>query len=636
MRKTFFRLVGVIFLALINVGTYAQDKQDSQAHPYKDYFMFPIRPGEKNFLAGTMGELRPRHFHGGLDIKTGGRTGLPVFAAADGYVSRIKVSKGGYGHALYIQHPNGATTTYAHLDRYAGKIAKYVLEQQYKQQSFEIELFPKKGMFPIKKGETIAFSGNTGSSQGPHLHFEIRDRNQAPVNPLRFGFDEIVDNIPPSARILALTTLESDARINGAFGRFEFVLQKVDGIYKPTSPIKASGRIGAQIWTYDRMTGSPNRNGVPDITLRVDGQTIFEQHVDRIPFKDNPFIKTLCDYATEMRTRRRFNKLYIDDGNELALYKNVLDNGVITVNGTENKKAEITLADAYGNETIVKFELRGDDRKTALAKVPYYRQNLMHNTLILSAKLSDSTSNPQLYANREAQQLEPAYRSRSKFYYLWDMRQGIPDSLFLSGQMKSLGFETAVEPKHDMTVYTPSMELRFPKRALFDTLYLKTDYYYDSLKRREHFSVHETSFPLRSAIAIKLRPSYGYDTATHRAFSVSERRINYIGGKWTKNGTITFRTRTLGDFTIAPDTVPPTIRPVRVTTSKAMFSIRDNLSGISDIKAEIGGKWLLMHYDPKTRRIWSERLDKSKKLKGKLTLVVTDYLNNKSVFEKTL
>ena len=142
-----------------------------------NYYLFPIRPGEQNYLAGTMGELRSSHFHAGIDIKTGGQSGWPVYAAADGYINRIRISNGGYGHALYIAHTNGTSTVYGHLSKFNDDIAAYVLDEQYEQQSFTLQLFPNKEQFKVKKGDIIAYSGNTGSSTGPHLHFEIWHNN---------------------------------------------------------------------------------------------------------------------------------------------------------------------------------------------------------------------------------------------------------------------------------------------------------------------------------------------------------------------------------------------------------------------------------------------------------------------------
>src|SRR5210317_1932940 len=199
---------------------FSQESKDDE-----NYF-FPVRPNENNYLSATMGEIRGTHFHAGMDIKTSGRSGLPVYATRDGHISRIKVSSGGYGHALYILHPNGETSVYGHLLRFNEDIGNYVREQQYQKESFQVDLFPDKSAFQIKKGDIIGLSGNTGSSQGPHLHFEIRDENQRPQNPLKKNFNEIKDNIPPVVYEFALKTMDINSRINDEFGRMEYNVKK--------------------------------------------------------------------------------------------------------------------------------------------------------------------------------------------------------------------------------------------------------------------------------------------------------------------------------------------------------------------------------------------------------------------------
>ena len=184
---TYVEISNFVSILLINISISAQN-QSTNFHPPLD---IPL------LLSGTFGELRSNHFHAGIDIKTQGRSGLNVYAIEDGYVSRIKVSPWGYGKAIYITHPNGYTSVYAHLMRYHGKIQDFVIKNQYIEQSYSIELFPKEGEFLVKKGQVIGLSGNTGSSFAPHLHFEIRkSNNQKPQNVLHFNFD-VKDNLPP-------------------------------------------------------------------------------------------------------------------------------------------------------------------------------------------------------------------------------------------------------------------------------------------------------------------------------------------------------------------------------------------------------------------------------------------------------
>jgi murein DD-endopeptidase MepM/ murein hydrolase activator NlpD len=211
----------------------------------KGYYQFPITPGSPNTLAGGLGDLRTNHFHAGIDIRTQQREGLSVYAAAEGYVYKVAVQRSGYGNVIYLRHPNGQTTVYGHLLKFSDKLADWVRAEQYKKQSFEIDLFPAPGQFSFRKGEVIALSGNTGGSAGPHLHFEIRDSRDNYLNPLYFGFREIRDVTPPKFVSLAIRPLDINGRVNGQFDRrvYNTVKQK-DGSYRLAYPVTATGLIG--------------------------------------------------------------------------------------------------------------------------------------------------------------------------------------------------------------------------------------------------------------------------------------------------------------------------------------------------------------------------------------------------------
>ncbi|WP_052694962.1 M23 family metallopeptidase [Hymenobacter sp. AT01-02] len=257
------------------------------------YFLFPIKPGQQNFLAASMGELRPNHFHGGLDIKTDGRVDLPVHASQDGYISRLKQSSFGYGNVLYITHPNGLTTVYGHLNHFKGPVAEELRRRQYEKQTYELELFFKPGQFPVKRGDIVALSGNTGGSAGPHVHWEVRDQQDNQLNPLQWGgFQEIQDHVAPSLQAFAVEALSIDARVQNRFGKAVFVPKTPPllngGGYVWADTIAANGTVGLLVQGFDRFDQAWNKNGFQKVDVLVNGQPLYSHVVDNIPFPEAP------------------------------------------------------------------------------------------------------------------------------------------------------------------------------------------------------------------------------------------------------------------------------------------------------------------------------------------------------------
>lgn len=310
----------VIYLLLIVLA--GLTIQNSQA---QSELLFPIKPGIPNTLAGTMGELRSSHFHTGIDVRTGGQEGLAVLAADDGYVSRIAVNPGGYGNALYIKHPNGHTTVYAHLKSFNEKIANYVRSEQYKKQKFAVNLFPNASSFKVNRGDEIAISGNSGSSGGPHLHFDVRNRNQDLLNPLHYGFKEITDIRAPQAKTLAITTSSIESRVNGEFGRIEIPFEYVKNNYFVRDTIHALGRIGLELFAYDRMNNTRFRTGINKIEVKVNNRVHMITSIDTWPFSKSRQFYTYLNYEALANSSKRFHKLYIDEGNHLDFYSTTSD-----------------------------------------------------------------------------------------------------------------------------------------------------------------------------------------------------------------------------------------------------------------------------------------------------------------------
>ena len=619
----------LLLLTLISFTTQAQyDGID------EDYYEFPIQPDRINYLSGSMGELRASHFHAGLDIKTNGREGLDVHAAASGYVSRIRVATGGYGNCIYIQHPNGTTTVYAHLQKFDPVLAKYVLESQYKQKSFEVNLFPERNRFRFEKGEVIGLSGNTGSSGGPHLHFEIRNARQEVLDPLRFKFSQIRDNIAPIARRVALKTMDIDSRINGKFGRFEYPLQRRGNEYYLPDTIEAFGNIGIEIWAHDKLNGAANRNGIPIIRLKDDEQTLFHQDIDTISFSLQKSIKVHTNYQAERETRRRYNKLYIDDGNALKFYEEAEDRGFLKVDEDTKHPIEINLIDSYGNQRNIFFNVKGatPTDRTHVHINPYDHPYVLDNTLMMFDK-KGGDNKIALNMSDGQQEISPAYSDGSTNVFLWDLKEALPSEVIYPEKKDPLYFADLVPTGSDHSLLSDSYSLKFAKNTLFDTVYVQSYHEIDEATGREILSVNKDVIPLKGSIKVELQPLLEYDSAEqYHVYQVNNPNYPaFIGGLW-EGDKVHFDFYSFGKFTLLKDDTPPTIKYRPVRENVISFSIRDDLSGVKSYQATIDGEWLLMNYDRKRNLIWSERLDKTKPLKGEFALSVLDNAGNEQIF----
>jgi len=328
-----------------------------QAQIPEDYFKIPLKIPIA--LSGTFGELRSNHFHSGLDIKTQGREGLDIHAAAEGHVSRIKISSYGYGKALYIQHPNGYTTVYAHLKKFAPKIEAYLKAQQYKQEKYTIELFPSKQELPITAEEVIALSGNSGGSGGPHLHFEIRDAQQHPMNPMLFGIN-IKDTRKPLVNTAWLYPLDQETLINGSNKPYRLKLStQPDGTLK-ASPVTACGTVGIAVSSVDQQDAANNKNGYYKIESSVNGSKSFELEMKRFAFSETRYLNRMIDYCYLKKNRSRITKLFIEPNNPLSIYKD--GNGYITIQDSLSYNCAIAIKDFKGNTKKLLIPITGENK----------------------------------------------------------------------------------------------------------------------------------------------------------------------------------------------------------------------------------------------------------------------------------
>jgi murein DD-endopeptidase MepM/ murein hydrolase activator NlpD len=352
MRKTILFLL--LFFALIPYSK-SQLIFSSNKYPLVD-FRPPLNI-DPPALAGSFGELRANHFHSGIDIRTNQREGYPVYAIADGYISRIRVQNSGFGYALYINHPNGYTSVYGHLQRYNAKLSARAKAVQYEKKSFEIDEFPAADLIPVYKGEIIAYSGNSGSSGGPHLHFEVRDtKTEATVNPQLFGI-EVPDQVKPVISGLYAY------RLNGQpFSEFtpkiNLPLTGASGSYQVNNAVSLSGEVGFGIVTTDRHTGMSGVNGVYSIKLEVDGRTVYTSSLERFSFENSRAINAHIDYPTYLNTKRSIQKSFVDPGNPLQIYSSLENRGRITFNDGQLHELKYTVADVKGNTSYITFKVQ--------------------------------------------------------------------------------------------------------------------------------------------------------------------------------------------------------------------------------------------------------------------------------------
>lgn len=322
----------------------------------QDYFQNPLNV--PLVLAGTFGELRSNHFHSGLDIKTQQREGLEVKASAAGYISRINIQHYGYGKALYVQHANGYTTVYGHLQKLAPKLKEYLRKQQYQKESYEIELFPEPGELKVEQGELIAYSGNTGGSGGPHLHFEIRDGSQRPMNAQMFGLD-VADSREPLIEGLFAYPLGDDAHVNNSQARQKLrLIPQNDGTYT-TSEVEACGEIGFGISTVDQQDGAYNHNGVYRIEANLNGDQVFEVDFQKFSFSETRHLNQLIDYEYYAKNKSRVQKLFREDSNPLSIFGNLEAEGKLNIKDSLDYQYVIKVIDFKGNEKLVRIPIKG-------------------------------------------------------------------------------------------------------------------------------------------------------------------------------------------------------------------------------------------------------------------------------------
>ncbi len=350
----------IIFLFLmVSFSSFAQNN-----YPL-DYFRSPLDIPLR--LAGTFGELRNNHFHAGIDIKTNRRIGLPVYATANGYISRIKVAIWGYGKVIYINHPNGYTTVYAHLNKFGDEIQEYVKNIQYKKESYETgNIFPKKDQFMVTKGQIIGYSGRTGGFVAPHLHYEIRNtKTEKIINPLLFGI-KIKDSIAPKIKKLIAYPIGLNSKINRSLKNQSLSIKKDSLNNYTANRLSASGKIGFGINVYDLLGKELNKNGIYSLEMKINGKRKYYHDVETFSFSESKFINLLIDYEYFSKYKSRIQKTFRENENKLSIYEGLIENGSITINEGLNYQIEIIAKDFTGNSSSLKIPVVGLKSETMI------------------------------------------------------------------------------------------------------------------------------------------------------------------------------------------------------------------------------------------------------------------------------
>ena len=516
-------------------------------------------------LSGTFGELRSNHFHSGIDIKTQQRQGLPVYGIGDGTITRIKVSLWGYGKVIYVAHPNGYTSVYGHLQKFSPKIEEYIKKIQYQKKSYEVEVFPDYGEVKVEKGKVIAYSGNTGGSSGPHLHFEIRSSiSEKPTNPLLYGL-EVRDATNPILNELYAYPLSEDAQVNQQADKVEINFSKQEDGSFLADKVYASGTIGFGFIGYDRQDLAANKNGIYSVQQLVNGKVRTEYNFEKFSFTETRYINTLIDYNHYGKYRKKIQQLFKAPGNRLSIYNTLENDGKILIKEGLSYNVEIKIQDFAGNETKVVIPVEG--KREVL---PTQKPTEKTDTYVIAKK---------------------------------------PNNYDLIGA-----------------------KVYFPANTFYD------DFYIDLKKGKDTVTIHNSRVPAHRNFTISFDVSKFSKQDRKQLFIARlDRKLHPDYASTFKRGTtFTTRTRNLGTYTLAKDTVAPTVRPKNFKEKQWLnnykylsLRIADDLSGIDTYSVTLNDEWILMEYEPKTKTLTYNFDDKIlDKKQCELKVVVTDNVGN--------
>jgi len=534
----------------------------------QDYFSAPI--DINLILSGSFAELRTNHFHSGLDIKTQGKEGFQTYASAAGYVSRIKISRYGYGKALYIKHPNGYTTVYAHLKKFSAAIEAYVKKRQYQKETFEIELFPKAGTLKVLDKQLIAYTGNTGGSGGPHLHFEIRDPQERPINPLMFGFD-VKDTTPPVIYGLFGYPISENSHVGGDTKRVEIrIIKQKDGTYK-SEPIIAYGEIGFGIISTDRQDLASNKNGVNNIQTSFNGQKSLEVNLNRFSFDETKHLNRYIDYEFLYNNKKRIQKLFIEKNNPLSVMNAFTNGGALKIENNTYSIYKVFVSDFKGNQSELNIPIRGVYQK--LSDPINRNAKLQHVSAIKETVLQKDNVSIQILKNTFYEDVDLLFEVSNDTLKLHTALIPLQKSI-------TINFDISKYKKEDKTRLFIGSVSRYGNKL-----------YYSPTKKRGNTLSTRTKY-LGSY-------SLGIDSENPEI-----RAINFKNKSWISNN------------------------------KYLKVKINDKVSGIKNYRATLNERWILMEYDTKTQLLTYDFEDQTiTETENNFKIIVTDNVGNSSTFE---
>ncbi len=540
-------------------------------------FIYPVEDVARLYSA-NFGELRPDHFHSGIDIKTDGVQGKRVVAIADGYVSRISMTPGGYGLALYLTHPNGTTSVYAHLSRFTDDVASYVESERYRLKNHSVNLFCTPDQFPFSQGDLIGYSGNSGSSFGPHLHFEIRNSNtQEPINLVAQGVISPKDNIAPLIKKIHYVEIDSLSGVAHQAPIKSYDLVKgAEGYIIAGGGDIAVGRKGYfVVEASDRRNDVSNTFGLYRIEAQIDDEPIFEYRMECFSYSNTRYCNAIGYYPLMIKSRNEPLRLAAVENCDLSHYTKLVERGLVRSNAGQYRRVKVIVDDDCGNRSQLSFGIVGkSDDKCFVAEH-------VEPEMIVSA------SAPYHYSSDDLAVTIPACALYESMPFVCSSTSSA-DSLILS--KRHMIFDYATPMQKPMTV---------------------------SIKA-------DVPFELRSKVGVVFITRSGY-----RAF---------IGGEY-RYGAVTARSRNAGEFYVMADTQAPTIwvgideGSQQGRSSYFTAKISDDLSGVASFKATIDGEWIALNLD---KGIYRHNFrEKPTGKQHTLVIVATDAVGNSSEIVRT-